>query len=138
MTPTFLLDVATPSPALAVVPSGGAGAAATGQVPLGNNATMTTANTYYQQDSISLTAGTWAIFGVCGNAGGNATITPALSLTTANGTNAMPVQIASAGTVARCIAGVIKLATTTTIFLNQACTTAAQVGQGYMTAVRIA
>ena len=131
-----LINVGTPSPALA---------AATGtNTTIKSNATDSAgpvgmlASTYYQLNSISLTAGTWAVFGEMTTAAG--TITPALSATTASGTNIAPVQTIAGGSSSGStmyIGAVVKVASTTTIYLNGTASTGTT-GYGTIFAIRIA
>jgi hypothetical protein len=136
-----LLDVATPGPALGIASLvSNPTTEPTGQVGLCNGTvSMTTANTYYNMAGITLTAGRWAIYAEAGNTGGTPTITAALSLTSANGTNAMPVITGTVpgASTSKYVSGVISVSSTTTIYLNQACSTAGQTGQGFIRAIRI-
>lgn len=140
MATATLLNAGTPGPALA---------AATGtNTTLKSNATdsaggvgMTTAGTYYNLNSISLTAGTWAVFGEMTTGGTTGTITPALSGTTASGTNLAPVQTKAGGTASgntEYIGAVIKVASTTTVYLNGTASIASSTGYGTIFAIQIA
>ena len=140
MATATLLNVGTPGPALA---------AATGtNTTLKSNATdsaggvaLTTAGTYYNLNSISLTAGTWAVFGEMTTGGTTGTITPALSGTTASGTNLAPVQTKAGGTAqgnTEYIGAVIKVASTTTVYLNGTASIAGSTGYGTIFAIQIA
>jgi hypothetical protein len=102
---------------------------------------MTTAGTYYQLNSIFLTAGTWAVLGEMTDGAVTGTITPALSATTASGTNIAPVKTIAGGTSqgnTMYIGAVIKVASTTTIYLNGTANTNGQTGYGTIFAIQIA
>ena len=109
-----LIDVATPGPALNLSKTAQTVESLLASDPF---VTQTLANTVYQLDSISITAGTWVVMGVltCGNA----TQTNYLNLVTATGSNSWPVQTtASSTTTNMVIAAIVKVSTTTTIYLN--------------------
>jgi hypothetical protein len=109
-----LIDVATPGPALNLNK--------TAQPTLGGLAiesplTQTVAGTVYQLDSISITAGTWVVMGVV--LALENTQTTYLNLVTATGSNSWPVQATASSTSTNMvIAAVIKVSSTTTIYLN--------------------
>jgi hypothetical protein len=135
-----LINVATPGPALAIdlglqatVDCGSIGTS------LGPVAGPFSGSAYLNVNSITLASGTWAIIGGCGASG--TTYTLALSLTTANGTNAGPVKLGNptGGAVSfQTIGMVIKFTTTTTIYLNAGAAGGAyNDAQGYLNAVQI-
>jgi hypothetical protein len=130
-----LIDVATPGPALNLSKTAQAYAASTlyGETPV----TETLANTVYQLDSISITAGTWVVVGVTSVL--YVTQTNYLNLVTATGSNSWPVQVtASSATTNMAIAAVIKVTGTTTIYLNGKNTNSGQAAGAAMFAVQIA
>ena len=109
-----LINVATPGPALTLNKTAQAGASG-----LYSDASLyeTTAGTVYQLDSISITAGTWVVIGItyCGSVNQ----TNYLNLVTATGSNSWPAQATVGGSATnQMIAAVIKVSSTTTIYLN--------------------
>ena len=135
-----LINVGTPSPALAAATGTNTTIKSNGTDSAGGVG-MTTAGTYYQLNSISLTAGTWAVLGEMTTGGTTGTITPALSGTTASGTNVVPVQTIAGGSSqgnTMYIGAVIKVASTTTIYLNGTASISSQTGYGTIFAIRIA
>jgi hypothetical protein len=109
-----LINVATPGPALAVNK--------TAQIVATTfwcetQVVESTIGTVYQLDSISITAGTWVVMGVVYIEAN--TQTNYLNLVTTTGSNSWPVQAtASSTTTNMVIAAVIKVSSTTTIYLN--------------------
>jgi hypothetical protein len=135
-----LIDVGTPCPALAAA-TGTNTAVKSNATDSAGGVSMTTAGTYYQLNSIFLTAGTWAVLGEMTDGAVTGTITPALSATTASGTNIAPVKTIAGGTSqgnTMYIGAVIKVASTTTIYLNGTANTNGQTGYGTIFAIQIA
>jgi hypothetical protein len=129
-----LINVATPGPALAVNKTA---QATPGYLAGENLLEEPVAGTVYQLDSISITAGTWVVMGVV-LAQAN-TQTNYLNLVTATGSNSWPVQAtASSVNTNMVIAAVIKVSSTTTIYLNGKNTTAVATLYPAMFAVQIA
>jgi hypothetical protein len=109
-----LINIATPGPALAVNKT-----AQSSMTSIWCDAQVseTTIGTVYQLDSISITAGTWVVMGIMYPQ--NNTQTNYLNLVTATGSNSWPVQAnASSTSTNMVIAAVIKVSSTTTIYLN--------------------
>ena len=110
---------ATLGPALAVNKTG---QTSVNQLAADNYLFQTLASTAYQLDSISITAGTWVVMGVltCAEpAVQNSTQTNYLNLVAATGSNSWPVQATAIVTSTNMvIAAVIKVSSTTTIYLN--------------------
>ncbi len=135
-----LIDVGTPGPALAAA-TGTSTALKSYATDSAGSISMITAGSYYTLISISLTAGTWAVFGEMTTAGTTGTITPALSGTTASGTNLAQVQTKAGGTAegnTEYIGAVIKVAGTTTVYLNGTASIASSTGYGTIFAIQIA
>jgi hypothetical protein len=129
-----LIDVATPGPALTLNKTAQAGASG---LYSDNSLTETTAGTVYQLDSISITAGTWVVIGItyCGSVNQ----TNYLNLVTATGSNSWPAQATVGGSATnQMIAAVIKVSSTTTIYLNGKNTTSNAFIYPAMFAVQIA
>ena len=124
-----LIDVATPGPALAVSPSS---IATTGLY--GNLITMTLSATEYNLASVSLVAGTWAVVGVAAPVSG--TVVLYLNTLSTAASNSWPVQ--QGGSFEPYITAVIKLTTTTTIYLNGTNTASGQAITSLILATRIA
>ena len=135
-----LINVATPGPALAAV-KGTESAASGYSYFVGNLVNMATSSTPYNINSLSLTAGTWVVVGLVGTNSATGTLTLFLSGTTASATNLAPVQTVGTGqgtsVPAMMITSVIKVAVTTTVYLN-AEDTAIATGQGAILATQIA
>ena len=93
--------------------------------------TLSVLNTYYQIASISLTPGLWCISAILMDANGNnsADITTAISLTSASGVNVAPIQ-SFIGGYNDFTTAVVKIATTTTIYINAAATISGAIGNG--------
>jgi hypothetical protein len=129
-----LIDVATPGPALTVNKT----AQAVGSALFSDTeVTEVTAGIVYQLDSISITAGTWVVIGVV--IATNNTQTNYLNLVTATGSNSWPVQATAGSTSTNMvIAAVIKVSSTTTIYLNGKNTMAYTYVNAAMFAVQIA
>jgi hypothetical protein len=109
-----LIDVATPGLALAVNKTA---QTATTAICCDTQVVETTIGTVYQLDSISITAGTWVVMGLV--APQINTQTNYLNLVAATGSNSWPVQAtASSLSTNMMIAAVIKVSSTTTIYLN--------------------
>jgi hypothetical protein len=136
MATATLLDVATPEPALTLTLGSTATASSTVEF-CGTATTMTTANTGYNLNSVSLTAGTWAVIGICGTTA-SGTTTPYLCSTSGTKSNSWTVLTSGTGTepASVTIAAVIKLTTTTTVYLNGSCGTASRTGYGILRAVQ--
>ncbi len=135
-----LIDVGTPGPALAAA-TGTSTALKSYATDSAGSISMITAGSYYTLNSISLTAGTWAVFGEMTTGGTTGTITPALSGTTASGTNLAPVQTKAGGTAqgnTEYIGAVIKVAGTTTVYLNGTASITSTIGYGTIFAIQIA
>ena len=129
-----LINVATPGPALAVNKTA---QPTSGVLGSENLLTQAVAGTVYQLDSISITAGTWVVMGVV--LAGNNTQTLYLNLATATGSNSWPVQATASSTSTNMvIAAVIKVSSTTTIYLNGKNTSASTSAYPAMFAVQIA
>jgi len=125
-----LIDVGTPGPALAGV--AGANGGLTG--PLANNTTQTTANTIYNLNQITLTAGTWVVTGICGVLSG----TEILYLNLAGGgVNSWTVQTSTDAHVSY-ISAVVKVAGSTPVNLTGKNNGSAVVAHSMMTATQIA
>ena len=142
-----LINVATPGPALAVSTEANLTTSpyyTTSCYTGASDVTFTLANTAYNLDSKSLTAGTWLVLGLIWFNPSTGTGTGYLSATTASTTLIAPcVYGDSNGAVGTpcppyIIAATIKLAVTTTIYLNGAISIAARNAQGGLIAVRIA
>ena len=135
-----LINVATPGPALAAV-KGTESAASSYSYFVGSIVNMATSSTPYNINSLSLTAGTWVVVGLVGTNSATGTLTPFLSGTTASATNLAPVQTVGTGqgtsVPAMMITSVIKVAVTTTVYLNAEDTVTAY-GQGAILATQIA
>jgi hypothetical protein len=135
-----LINVGTPSPALAAATGTNTAIKSNGTDSAGAVG-LAAPGIYSQLNSISLTAGTWAVFGEMTDGAATGTITPALSATTASGTNIAPVKTIAGGTSqgnTMYIGAVIKVASTTTIYLNGTASTSGQTGYGTIFAIQIA
>jgi hypothetical protein len=128
-----ILNIATPMPAL-TLDSGSTAAA----VPVNNflfaGFAVTMANgppTAYDLNSVSLTAGTWVVVGLAGTTTATTTVVPYLSSSSAVNSSSWPTKTSGTGispaTIS--IAAVVKLTSTTTVYLNA--TNNAEPGTGY-------
>ncbi len=146
-----LIDVGTPTPALAFCPTSGmtnGQAFDVGNITMFSNAgvTMTTANTPYNLDSKSLTVGTWCLTAfIVYQASSPGTTTAFFSGTTASATNlgATPITAGGNGGILSSSAlpfiatGIVKVTGTTTVYLNAENTTAGLAAQGMLIATQI-
>ena len=148
MATATLINVATPEPALALLLSNtplfqnndGSGAH---MWP--NTVTMTSLSTWYNVTSLTLTPGTYVLFGTFElSTNGGPTLGLVFSLTSANGTPVATMinspQISNTGPVGMGVVAVVKVTATTTVYLNveNTGTGVDTIGSGGALAVQIA
>lgn len=127
-----LLDVAIPSPALSLSQGTHTGTGAGANIMSGN--TALSANVPAAINSASLSPGTYLVLGIFNTV--NGTPSAYLSLTSGVASNSWPVQQVTQSAVV-IISAVVKVTSTTTVYLNGESTTSETAAQGAIIATRI-
>jgi hypothetical protein len=148
MATATLINVATPEPALALLLSNtplfvNVDNSGTRMWP--NTVTMTSLSTWYNVTSLTLTPGTYVLFGAFElSTNGGPILGLVFSLTSANGTPVATMisspQIANSGPIGMGVVAVVKVTATTTVYFNieNTGTGAGTIGTGGALAVQIA
>ena len=142
MATATLINVATPGPALALSAGGQSVAEFGSQTTCGSGIGLNMAGTGYNLNSIVLGAGTWVVWGTVWNIS-SGTYTTAVFLNSASGTASNSWTVANQGSgtntgTPAAVAAVIKLAGSTTIYLNATTTLGGKTAIGMMYATQIA
>jgi len=126
-----------PTPAALALTEGTSGTVSVFFNGFGSVVNLVTSGTYYNINAISLTPGTYSVTGIYGLSGSGGSSSATLSLTSAAGASSWPSQSVSLGANGGLITAVIKVTTTTTVYLNEESTISGYSGQGIIVATKI-
>jgi hypothetical protein len=137
-----LIDIARPGPALAISNGSEAAAPSSANEFVGTAVSLSSANTAYNLNSVSLGAGTWVVLGMCLSEYGNTP--PGLYLNSASAVASNSWTTINQGSGVNggtplIVSAVVKLTGTTTIYLNcQSSASGGDYAYGFLVAVQIA